>query len=94
MIKQKYSARIYSILVELIKPTPRVFIFGSALRSNTFADVDVGLLGESISDSDIYRTKEEFEESTLPYKVDLVNFSTADKDFKKEVLNGEIKWLT
>ncbi len=94
MIKRKYSARIYSILAECIKPIPKVFIFGSSLESKFFADVDVGLLGKNIKINALYRAKEKLEESTLPYKVDLVDFNTVDTSFKEEVLNKTIQWLT
>lgn len=94
MIKQEYSARIYSILTKCIKPLPRVFIFGSSLKTKSFADVDVGLVGKAVKASELYRAKEELEESTLPYKIDLVDFNTVESSFKKEVLSGKIQWLT
>jgi uncharacterized protein len=95
MIKQKYSKQIHRILSESIQPTPRMFIFGSSVqKKGNFSDVDVGLIDGPIKEGALYRAKENLEESTLPYKVDLVDFNTADASFRKEVLSQKIQWLT
>lgn len=94
MIQPKYSAQIYRILSKNLEPVPRIFIFGSSLKTKSFADVDVGLVGEPIAPGQLVQAKEALEESTLPYKVDLVDFNQVNDSFKQEVLNGTVQWLT
>lgn len=95
MLKKKYSIQISRVLAECIKPMPKVFIFGSSLSTRaSFADVDVGLLGGEIKTDELYRAKEKLEESTLPYKVDLVDFNLVESAFREEVLSKKIQWLT
>lgn len=95
MLKQKYLNQIRRILTENIRPTPQVFLFGSCLdKSRSFRDIDVGLLGKSIDVNALYRTREKFEESLLPYKVDLVDFNIVEPKFKEEVFSQDIQWLT
>ena len=37
---------------------------------------------------------EDFEKSNIPYKIDLVDFSKVDKNFKNKVKEEKIIWLT
>ena len=41
----------------------------------------------------VFKLKEEFTNSTLPYFVDVVNFNTASKAFKENVFNKKIVWI-
>src|SRR3989338_7716669 len=62
-----------------------VFLFGSSIRRQRFGDVDIGVDG-NIVDRDISELKRTFEESTLPFFVDVVNFTTAPESFSRNVL--------
>ena len=37
---------------------------------------------------------EDFEKSNIPYKIDLLDFSKVDKNFKNKVKEEKIIWLT
>jgi predicted nucleotidyltransferase len=75
------------------RPDVKVCIFGSSIRQNRFNDVDVGLLG-AITDTDLTNLKEHFEQSNYPYKVDIVNISTAKQSFQDNVLlNNPVLWI-
>lgn len=70
----------------------QVFIFGSGLKKERFGDIDLGLMGK-VKNNDVYKLKEEFEESTLPYSVDVVNFNKVSPEFKNNVMNNEVLWI-
>ena len=86
MLEDRYLEIIKDILnkySELDKHS--VFIFGSrALGSaQKFSDVDVGIKGDRpIEYSVISRLVDDFEESDLPFRVDVVDFSKTDERFR------------
>lgn len=95
MIKKIYTDRLKKHLSSFLKPTTKVFLFGSCLdKGNGFADVDVGLLGKGFDDKKITLIREELENSTFPYKIDIVNFNDVNSSFANEVFDKKIEWLT
>lgn len=92
--KKKYFERIKKDLNAFAKgKNMQIFLFGSAVRQEKFADVDVGVTGE-ITEKDVRVLKELFEDSTFPFKIDVVNFNTATASFKKNVLsNNKVVWI-
>ena len=68
----------------------KVFIFGSRAKgeSRKFSDYDIGIIGrKSLGLKKISLIKGELEESDLPYRVDVVDFSTVSKNFKNIALS-------
>ena len=68
----------------------KVFIFGSRAKgaSRKFSDYDIGIIGrKSLDFKKISLIKDKFEESDLPYRVDVVDFSTVSKNFKNIALS-------
>lgn len=90
----KYFNRLSSHLLKFFgkKNNPKIFIFGSSAKSNRFADIDVGIMGE-VTDKQIRELKEHFEESNFPFFVDIINFNKVDESFKKNVLDNQILWI-
>lgn len=70
----------------------KAFIFGSSLRRTRFGDIDIGVVG-SATTREIGRIKEAFEDSDLPYLVDVVRFDETSDRFKKTVLKEKILWI-
>ncbi|MCF8463031.1 MAG: nucleotidyltransferase domain-containing protein [Rickettsiaceae bacterium] len=62
------------------------FVFGSRITAKVkkLSDLDL-LYFDNIPTGEIIKLEEEFEESDLPYKVDLVNYNQCDEDFKKTI---------
>ncbi|HHT9140371.1 MAG TPA: nucleotidyltransferase domain-containing protein, partial [Candidatus Tripitaka californicus] len=58
-----------------------------------FSDVDIGIVpsGE-LSDRELAILRERIEDSNIPYKVEVVNFSEVSEGFKKSALKGAIVW--
>lgn len=86
MLSKTTVNTIKSILwLHLDKTRNKAFIFGSwAIGDNRkFSDIDIGIeLKRKLSFHLIARLQEDFEESNLPYAVDVVDFSGTTKQFK------------
>lgn len=76
--------RLKKILFHYLDPKKyKVFIFGSRAdgRAAKFSDIDIGIEGaEPIPKAEI---EEAFENSDLPYLVEIVNFNHLSEKFKK-----------
>ena len=70
----------------------RAFVFGSSLKKAKFYDIDIGLTG-TISKETLALLRDDFEESDLPYNVDLVNLNSTTEQFKKNVFSENVVWL-
>lgn len=94
MLKKKYQLQVKQIVTKHCPKNAKIFIFGSSARSDHFNDVDVGIDQIKISEKSLMEAREELEESSLPYNVDLVDFTGVKRAFKKEVFKDKILWLT
>lgn len=61
------------------------FIFGSRAtgKNETYSDIDIGIEGPTLAAKMKREIEESFEESDLPFRVDIVDFSTVDDKFKE-----------
>lgn len=91
MIGKKYLIKLRAAKKKIL-PDEKVFLFGSSLRDKKFRDLDIGALG--IKDKRrLALFREDLEDSTLPFLIDVVDFDTVSGDFRKEVFNHSILWL-
>lgn len=63
-------------------------LFGSRAMGNfkNGSDIDIAILGDAISLSLILKLKSDFEESSLPYFVDIVNYnSISNPELKRHI---------
>ena len=93
MKKAKLKTDIIQTLQRhLQKKHARAFLFVSFVRGAHFHDLDVGIMG--VDDNTLAELRDDFEESTLPYHVDIVDFSKVAPAFKKKVFDDGVLWLT
>lgn len=82
---------IKKIIFNFLNPLEyRVFIFGSRAtgKSKKFSDYDIGILGEKpIPWKTLALIEEVFENSDLPFDVDIVDFSLVSQGFRKIALS-------
>lgn len=85
-----YPAKYLKIIKEIVLSEINadehlVFLFGSRVHKNDdkAADVDVGIVGDKPIGNIYYRIKRKIDDSIVPYKVDVVDFSLTDENFKK-----------
>jgi len=93
-IKPEYKETIITIIKKHL-PVCKIYLFGSRAKStqDTQSDIDIAL--ETKSEIDGYTMsliKEEIEESTIPFFVDVVDFNTASKNLQKQILKERIEW--
>ena len=72
-----------TILAEI--PNVEMYIFGSRVQGNAleYSDVDIALKNEEkISIESILKLKVKFENSTFPYKVDIVDLKNLKDEFR------------
>jgi len=95
-LSKKIEKEIKEIIFRFLNPKEfQVFIFGSRAsgKSKRYSDYDVGILGKKpVPASTIVLIEEAFEESDLPYKVEIVDFSLVSPEFRKVAL-AKIKKL-
>ena len=73
----------------------KVVLFGSRARQDhrRASDVDIGLIPYgSLDKKKLVLLKDKIEELNIPYKVEIVDFSQASSDFKKEAMKGAVIW--
>lgn len=93
MIKDKYRKQIVDIVQRYTRDKEvQVFLFGSSVRKNRFGDCDIGLMG-NVSEDEIHRMREQLVHSTIPYKVDVINFNSVSNSFRQNVLQGPLLWI-
>jgi uncharacterized protein len=93
--EQKYLNIIKNIVLSHINPAEHfVFLFGSRAKGNykRYADVDIGILGKKPIGKIYYKIINEIEESIVPYKVDIIDFSLVNKKFKKKAMEKIEVW--
>lgn len=88
--------KIQSIIFKYLSPDRyRVFLFGSRAsgKSSPWSDYDVGVLGkEKISLTTLALIDEELENSSLPYRVEVVDFKRAGEKFARAALRETKLW--
>ena len=72
----------------------KIYLFGSRARGDNsiFSDVDIGIISDNDISKDIVYLRELLEESSIPYKIDIVDLSKNDRLYKI-VLQEGIRWL-
>lgn len=72
----------------------RYFVFGSAVRSKKFRDIDVGVIGNKKTRKPLRVLRDIFYDAPIPYKIDVVDMDAADEDFQDHVFDKErIVWI-
>ena len=83
--------KIREIIFKFLSPKDyRLFIFGSRItgKAGKFSDYDIGIQGKgSLSFGTLALIREALEDSDLPVRVDMVDFSSVSPEFKKVALS-------
>ena len=86
MLTPKQLDIIKNILSSKLDPELySVFIFGSRATGlhEEYSDIDLGIEGKPLDAKTKIELEEAFEESDLPFSVDLVDFSTVNNKFRQ-----------
>lgn len=77
------------ILIELRKIAGshgKLYVFGSRIKNThkKFSDIDLCIVSDHpLSDLVMAEIKERFQESSIPFKVDVVDYHSVSEDFKR-----------
>jgi predicted nucleotidyltransferase len=92
-INPDHLDNIKKILYQYLPKTTAVWVFGSRAKGNAkkFSDLDLVIEAEKDLPSDIItRLKFEFEESALPYKVDVLDWHAISEFFKEAIKKDRV----
>ncbi len=95
MTEPRYAGRIKEIIAKFDpNRLNRYFLFGSSLRKEKFHDIDLGVVGNASSQKKLSELRDSLYDSTIPYKVDVVDIDAAESDFRDYVLDKEpLVWI-
>ncbi len=85
--------RHYKIVIDILKkhllPKDKVFVFGSRAKfiSKKHSDLDLAI----ITNTNLYNIREDFEESNLPFTVDVLYYNDIPQSFRDEIDKFNIK---
>lgn len=88
------TAAELDIVRQLIGPNTKIWIFGSRAKGThkKFSDLDVCFdRGAPLPDAEVSLMREKFQNSDLPYKVDLIDYHDVSEDFRKLIRNSSIE---
>ena len=93
-ITSSHLALIKEIFKKNLPSNTIVWLFGSRLFSTCkkYSDVDflIDCQGKKLSSLILINLKEDFDESDLPYKVDLLDWHQITDEFKNNIANKQI----
>lgn len=81
------ESRHLEMVKEIIKIYPyNFFVFGSRAKntSHKFSDLDLCIM-EEVPGNILSQMEEDFQESDLPFKVDLIQWQKISEDFRKAI---------
>lgn len=70
-----------------------VYLYGSRVKgtSKKYSDVDIPLLSDELTEDIKSKINIDFENSTFPFKVDIIDLKTISDDFKILIKNTLVK---
>lgn len=87
--------QIKDLALSVLPADSKIGVFGSRIKGapSKFSDVDLVVLGKTRLQGHVLELiREKMENSSLPYRVDVVDLNSVSNDFRKNALN-EIVWL-
>lgn len=83
-LEDKYIKFIKNIISKYLDNF-EVYLFGSRAKGTArkYSDVDIGVLSDELTSNLIHKIECEFENSSFPFKVDVINLKTVSNDFMK-----------
>ena len=94
-LEERHIHFIINILNKNINNIAKYYVFGSRSKGDykEYSDIDIAIdSGERIQDSVMSAIMADFENSTLPYKVDVVDLNSVSEDFKN-LIKDDLKKL-
>ncbi|NOZ68455.1 MAG: nucleotidyltransferase domain-containing protein [Deferribacteres bacterium] len=91
-----YIEKLKDVLLSFLKDEDiKVVLFGSRAREDSVntSDVDIGIIpGKGVNRKKLILLREYIEEMNIPYKVEIVDFSTVSEEFKEMAFKEAVLW--
>jgi predicted nucleotidyltransferase len=91
-----YIRELKDLVLAFLRGEPvKVILFGSRARGDNSpaSDVDIGIIPRGMIDAaKLALLREKIEDSNIPYKVEVVDFSHTSASFKEEALKEALVW--
>ena len=87
-LHEKYIDFIKEIIENYLQNC-KIYLFGSRVKNTAkkYSDIDIALDCQNLNDNILLKIKNDFENSTLPYEVDVVDLNTISTTFKTHIIN-------
>ena len=88
---EKEQLKIVKEILRKYVPNSEIRIFGSRYKhtNKEYSDIDIAIVGnEKLTIKQYAKIKEDFEESNLKYRVDIIDWNAISEDFKKIIEEG------
>ena len=98
LIFEYYLSQVRDILQNAlvdVNGSCRVYLFGSRVRGTAYqgSDADIAVVADEDVSLALSQVRTILEESTIPYKIDLVDLNRTSPDFQEQVLaDGVLIW--
>lgn len=93
----KYIKLLINIInKQLSNPNYKVYIFGSRVtnKAKKYSDIDLAFdLNRKITIAEIADLRDCFDNSDLPYYIDIIDLNNIEQDFKASILNSSIRLI-
>jgi predicted nucleotidyltransferase len=89
--RKKIEAEIKDILNSYIRLSEyKLFFFGSRVMETggDRSDIDIGILGEKIDDTDMFEIQDKIKELEIPYSINLIDFCDVSDSFKETAMKN------
>lgn len=86
--------KLITIIIKYL-PKSQIYLFGSRARKDNTpqSDIDIAIDNkDKIDFLTLSNIKEEVEESTIPFTVDIIDMNNISEDLKKQILKDKIIW--
>lgn len=93
-LNEKYKQELITIIHKHV-PQCTIYLFGSRAINKEYAgsDIDIALdAGKTIDNKKLLAIQLDFDETTIPMELDLVDLQTVSQELKNDVLREGIKW--
>lgn len=70
-----------------------IYLFGSRAKGTArkYSDIDIAILSDELTSDIKLKLEANFENSTLPYKIDIIDLKTISHEFKNLIKDSLIK---
>ena len=95
MLMNKQDKEFIITVIKKLLPQAHIYLFGSRARKDNQPESDIDVAIDNNQKIDLHTLsiiKEEIEESTIPFTVDIIDLQAVSDDFKEQILKDGVLW--